>query len=137
MKIGLPQFDESPADPVLASLFRRLRQTVDTLERVFSRININGPLIIGGGQTIEKHMSATTTWDPGNLAAGGTETKTVTVTGAALGDEVTCSFSLSLQGMQLTGYVSAANTATCVLYNCTAGALDLASGTLRASVWRH
>jgi hypothetical protein len=43
---------------------------------------------------------------------------------------VNASFSLSLGGLMMTAYASAANTATVVLFNPTAGAIDLASGTL-------
>ena len=74
------------------------------------------------------------TYDPPNLLALGTTTTTVTVTGAALGDYATCSFSLSSAGVMMTAYVSAANTVTVVLFNPTAGAIDLASGTLRCMV---
>lgn len=78
--------------------------------------------------------SGTATWDPGSVNAGAQTTTTVTVTGASLGDAALASFSLDLQGMQLTGYVSAANTVTVVLQNGTAGAIDLSSGTLTARV---
>jgi hypothetical protein len=74
------------------------------------------------------------TWDPGSIAAGAVETTTVTVTGAAMGDAVIVSLGASLAGMTLTGYVSAADTVTVVLKNETAGAVDLASSTLRAEV---
>jgi hypothetical protein len=75
------------------------------------------------------------TWDPPNVAAAGSTTTTVTVTGVALGDPVTrLSFSLDLQGQTLTGYVSAADTVTVVLFNSTAGALNLGSGTLYVAV---
>jgi hypothetical protein len=74
------------------------------------------------------------TYDPPNLAAAGTTTTTVTVTGAALGDYAACSFSLTSAGIMMTAYVSAANTVTVVLFNPTAGAIDLGSGTLRCMV---
>jgi hypothetical protein len=90
-----------------------------------------------GGTQITKHLSATTTWDPTNLIAGAQTSTTITVTGAALGNTVAVGFSLDLQLMQLTGYVSSANTVTVVLQNGTAGAIDLGSGTLRADVWQH
>lgn len=80
--------------------------------------------------------TGTATWNPASVAAGAQTTTTVTVTGAKLGDRVDVSFSLDLQGQQLTGYVSAANTVTAVLRNGTAGAIDLASGTLRARIRR-
>ena len=81
-------------------------------------------------------VTGTTTWDPGNLIAAAQETKDITVTGAALGDSVIVSFSLALQGMQLTGSVESANVVTAVLKNSTLGAINLASGTLKAHVWK-
>ena len=75
------------------------------------------------------------TYDPGSLTTNTGATTTVTVTGAALGDYVEgISFSLDLQGISLTGYVSAADTVSARFQNGTAGTLDLASGTLRAKV---
>jgi hypothetical protein len=80
-------------------------------------------------------LQGTATYDPGSLADGAGVTTTVTVTGAALGDYVEgLSFSLDLQGITLTGYVSAADTVAVRFQNETTGALDLASGTLRAKV---
>lgn len=77
---------------------------------------------------------ASTTWDPANVAAAASVTTTVTVPGATLGDYVHVSFSLSLQGLILTGYVSAATTVTVVLFNPTGGGVNLGSGTLRVYV---
>jgi len=76
------------------------------------------------------------TYDPPNLADGAGISTTVTVTGAALGDFVLASFSLDLQGITLTGYISAANTVTVRLQNESGGAIDLASGTLRMLVFK-
>ena len=116
---------------------RDLFQFLRLLESLFSKIRIDDVIIIGGGTPILKHLSETKTWDPPNVGNGAQTTTTVTVTGAALGDEVVCSFNKDLQGMRLTGYVSATDTVTVVLRNDTGGAIDLASGTLRASVWQH
>lgn len=89
------------------------------------------------GQTRDMIVKAILTgskaWDPASVAAAGNTTTTVTVTDAAVGDQVSVGFGLTLQGMILTGYVSAANTVTVVLYNPTAGAIDLGSSTLRAT----
>lgn len=130
MKANLPQ---PPAD------YNQnwARELLHDLEQLFQKIRIDGAVIIGGGQPITKHLSTTATWDPVNLVAGAQATTVVTLTGAALGDEVTCSLNLDLQGMQLTGYVSVVDTVTVVLRNETAGAINLASGTLRVSVWQH
>jgi hypothetical protein len=75
-------------------------------------------------------IDATETYDPPSLAAGaiGAE-RTVTVTGAALGDYVKVAFSLDTQGIELIGRVSAADTVKYFPRNPTAGVLDLASGT--------
>jgi hypothetical protein len=80
-------------------------------------------------------LTGSKTYDPGSLADGVGETTTVTVTGAALGDYAEASFSLDLAGLQLTAYVSAADTVTVRFQNETgAGPVDLGSGTLRARV---
>ena len=102
-----------------------------------SNIVTNGTMTIGNGTAIAKHLSGTVTYDPASIANGAQQTTTVTVTGAALGNTVVASFTLDLQGIQLTGYVSAANTITVIFQNNTGGAIDLASGTLRADVWQH
>lgn len=77
-------------------------------------------------------LIGTATYDPPSLAAGSTTSTTVTVTGATLGMGVVLSFSLDLQGIELYGNVSAANTVTAWMKNQTGGTLDLASGTLKA-----
>lgn len=83
---------------------------------------------------LRRTLTNTKTWDPASIADGDNATTTVTVQGAELGDHAEASFSLSLALLQLTAYVSAANTVTVVLSNTTGGAIDLASGTLRATV---
>ena len=80
--------------------------------------------------------AVTATWDPGSVANGAKVSTTVTVTGAALGDFVLVSFSLDLQEMDLSGSVSATDTVEVVLGNLTGAALDLGSGTLKASVFK-
>jgi hypothetical protein len=79
-------------------------------------------------------LKATATWNPASVSAGQSVTTTVTVTGASLGDFTMASFSLSLAGLVLNSYVSAANTVTAVLSNPTSAAIDLASGTLAVLV---
>jgi hypothetical protein len=76
-------------------------------------------------------------FDQASLAtgAGAAGQATVTVTGAALGDVVVgISASVDLQGLQVTGYVSAANTVVLRFRNDTGGAVDLASATYRVIV---
>jgi hypothetical protein len=80
-------------------------------------------------------LTGSKTFDWASLASGATPlTTTVTVTGAALGDVARASMSVTLQGIELSAYVSATDTVTCVLRNDTGGAIDLASATLRAWV---
>jgi len=79
---------------------------------------------------------ATVTWDPGSIAVGASTTQTITVSGAAFGDFVAVSCSISLAGLTLTGYVSGVNSVVLVLANLTAGAVDLSSATFRAIVTR-
>jgi hypothetical protein len=73
-------------------------------------------------------------YDPPSIAVSSAVTTTVTVARAALGDYARASFSLDLQGIVLTAWVSAANTVSVRFQNGTAAAIDLASGTLRARV---
>lgn len=78
------------------------------------------------------------TFNPASLADGEGTTTTVTVTGALLGDMVEAvSFSLDLQGISVTAYVSAADTVSVRFQNESGGVLDLSSGTLRAVVHRY
>jgi len=83
------------------------------------------------------NLVGTATYDPGSLADGAGVSTNVTVTGAALGDIVVTSFSLDLQGITLSSYVSSANTVTVRFQNESGGVLDLASGTLKSVVIRN
>jgi len=82
-------------------------------------------------------LNGSATYDPPSLADGAGTTTTVTVTGAAVGDFALASFSLDLQGISVTAYVSSANTVAVRLQNESGGVLDLSSGTLRARVWKQ
>lgn len=89
-------------------------------------------IIYGSADTV---LYGSTTFNPADLTDGTGETATVTVTGAGLGDFVEAvSFSLDLQGISLTAYVSATNTVSVRFQNETGGNLNLASGTLRVIV---
>lgn len=75
-------------------------------------------------------------YDPANLVDGAGVTTTVTVTGASLGDYAHASFSLDLQGITLTAWVSSSNTVSVRFQNESGGAIDLGSGVIRARVVR-
>lgn len=80
-------------------------------------------------------LSASATWDPGNVADGEMVSQDVTVTGAALGDFAIASFSLDVSDLVLDANVTAADTVTVTLTNDGIGAgVDLGSGTLRVRV---
>jgi hypothetical protein len=137
MKINFPYFDNVFNGVRLSDLGTQLRDLVRSLEIAFNQININGELIIGGGTKIVKHLSASATWNPANLANGAQQYTDVTVTGAMSGDEVTVSFTQPLQGIIQWGEVVSSNTVRVYHRNETGAGIDLASGTVRASVWRH
>lgn len=88
----------------------------------------------GGISALPTSFTGSATFDPGSLIDAAGVTTTVTVTGAALGDFALASFSLDLQGITVTAYVSAANTVAVRFQNETGGTIDLLSGTLSARV---
>lgn len=76
----------------------------------------------------------TATVDPASVATQVTGTDAITVNGVVLGDHV-ISKGFAVTGseaaMAITAYVSAANTVTILYSNNTAGAIDLATGTVK------
>ena len=102
------------------------------------RTNATANLALSGsnnvaGDNVDAYIGSAT-FDPTSLADGAGQTTTVTVTGAALGDYAEASFSLNLQGITVTAWVSAADTVSVRFQNESGGLLDLASGTLKARV---
>jgi len=86
----------------------------------------------GGSIDFEPYaVYGSTTYNPSSLADGDGVTTTVTCTGADLGDFTSTSFSLDLQGITVTSWVSSANTVSVRFQNESGGVLDLGSGTLR------
>ena len=81
-------------------------------------------------------IQGTLTYDPPSLTTGTQTTTTLTMTGVSLGDFAFVSFSVSLQGLKVWAYVSAADTVTVVFRNDTGATVDLASGTIRVRVGR-
>lgn len=82
-------------------------------------------------------VSWTETFDAGSVAAGSYEAEDITVPGAAVGDFVLCTLSsIVTNDMMISGHVSAADTVKCILFNPTAGAIDLGSGTLGVLVFK-
>ncbi len=80
-------------------------------------------------------LTGSKAYNPPNLIALATTTTTISVPGATLGMAAEASFSLDLTGLLLTAYVDSANSVTAVLLNPTAGAIDLANGTIHGYAW--
>lgn len=74
--------------------------------------------------------------DPASLADGVGETRTVTITGAAVGDFVMFAPAIDIAGISITGYVSAANTVSFRIQNESAGTLDIATSNWNILVLR-
>jgi len=116
----------APASDETALWLRVNRAGTSTL----SRVSIGAAGSAGGAL-----LTGSKTYDPPSLDDGDGTTTTVTVTGAALGDFVTSvSFSLDIQSLIVTGWVSAADTVSVLFQNETGATVDLGSGTLRVLV---
>jgi putative cofactor-binding repeat protein len=77
-------------------------------------------------------LEGSVVWDPASLAAGATVTSAaITCTGVEVGDYVQVAPPYTLQGIIATAYANAGNSVIIVLFNPTAGAIDLGSGTWR------
>lgn len=109
--------------------------TTLTMHRTANRTNTGVQLwnakLLPHGVKADAYM----TYDPASLADGDGVTATVKCRGAALGDNVSAAFSLDLQGIMLTAWVSAANVVSVRFQNETGGIIDLGSGTLKVSVF--
>lgn len=93
--------------------------------------------LIGIHSVAVGQVAWTETWNPGAIAAAGYEAEDVTVPGAAVGDFVMASLTTMVTNdMMLTAHVSAADTVKVILFNPTAGSIDLGSGTLAVIVFK-
>ena len=83
----------------------------------------------------DAHLTGSATLDFGSIAADDEEELTITVTGANVGDSVSLGAPAAIEsGLVWVGFVSAADTVTVRVRNTTAGAIDPASATWKASV---
>lgn len=108
-------------------------QAFNQLVRASTTAVNDGTAVIRNGYSGEK------THDFPSLAVGAQQTTTVTVTGVttAMRGKVLVSVSVDQAGVDLFGYISAADTVTVVQRNDTAGAVDWASATLHVDVLVH
>lgn len=96
---------------------------------------LNGtPATQGDGNVVGIDLSASAVYDPPSLADGAGITTTVACAGAVLGDFALASFSLDLQSITVTAWVSAAAVVSVRFQNESGSVIDLASGTLRVKV---
>lgn len=90
------------------------------------------------GTPIRTHRSVTAAWNPGAITNGTAVSTTVTVTGAAVGDNVRASYDQTLaDGMILSAQVTGAGTVTVSIFNATAGSLTPTSGNVRVDWWAN
>ena len=85
------------------------------------------------------NLKGSTTWDPSSVSSLSSTTTTLTITGAALGDNVTVS---KLSGTYSNGevydaFVSATNTITIRLNNVSGGSFDITSDTFNVIVHKY
>jgi hypothetical protein len=117
----------------------QLRNNANNADASATCLNLtaSGTLRVGGGTVVASILSATATLDFGSIGSNGTETLTITVTGAVAGDSVFLGVPAGLDaGLIFCASVTAANTVTVRMHNSSGGSVDPASGTFRATVIR-
>jgi hypothetical protein len=94
---------------------------------------------LGSGAYINlTYLDANAVYDPPSVANGAQTTTTVAVPGAVFGDFVLPpSLSISAAGMEVSGFISAADVVTLIYQNTSGGALDLASHTVYVRVMKR
>lgn len=102
---------------------------------VTSSAGLAGTTLNLGGATVTDFLTATATLDYGSILAAGNEDKTITVTGAAVGDTVAIALPATvLGGAIFNGWVTASDTVTIRCNNAGSIAIDPASATYRATI---
>lgn len=90
----------------------------------------------GGGLNFSKLLAGSATLDFPSIAANGSQSLTITVTGAVSGDAAIASPPATLNAnLSFVAYVSAADTVTIRIHNNTGGAIDPASATWKVTVF--
>jgi hypothetical protein len=105
-------------------------------ENIMARTTFSGPVvstngfIAGSGATITKVLSGSASLNFGSISAVSQADLTITVTGAAVGDEVMMALPAApAAGLVFNAFVSAANTVTIRASNITASPVDPAAAT--------
>jgi hypothetical protein len=130
MKVNLGRYENA-----------ELRELTRLLEIAFNRIRIDDALIVGGGTTIRKHLSAVRAEvEAADYSANPVvdfATFTITVEGAAAGDAVFASPSGDPGDLVWSAYVSAADEVTVAVANVTGSNVTPTTRDWRASVWQY
>lgn len=95
---------------------------------VYYQVAANNFIVLLIGNLSANQASAT--YDPPSLASGVQQSTTITMSGAALGDVISCSFNRDLNGTRIWAEATSANTVTVYHRNDTGATVDLVSGTL-------
>ena len=96
--------------------------------------SLNG-FIAGDGNTITKVLSGSASLNFGSIGAAAQADLTLTITGAAVGDEVVMALPAApAAGLIFNAFVSAADTVTIRASNITAAPIDPAAATFGATV---
>jgi len=98
-------------------------------------------LVIGGGTSISRHLSDTTSLTFGAIGANSCGDQAMTVTGAVDGDTVSLGIPDALANASSTitfmGWVSAADTVSVRLCQTASTAGTFSAATVRADIWQH
>jgi len=99
--------------------------------------SVNAVSLHINGNALPTILTGSNTLDFGSIASLGLEDLTITVTGAAVGDEVALGLPAApTSGIIFNTFVSAADTVTVRAHNYTAGAIDPASATYSVRVFQ-
>lgn len=94
-------------------------------------------LASGVKQYVRGELIGSAVYDASSLIDGAGITTTVPVAGATLGDFALASLNIDVAGISVAAWVSATNVVSVRLQNESGGTLDLASGTIRAMVFKR
>ena len=129
LKVTYPTWQEA-----VRSIVTQLLNFTGTSNTWTQEQSLDGGLSVNGSK-VTNILTATATLDYGSIAAGAVAELTITVTGAVANDSVLVGPPTTLNtGLIVSGFVSAADTVTVRVFNGTAGAIDPASSTWRATV---
>lgn len=131
----------TPADQRIAAVPVFVQASQPTIDKWLWIRESDGQIVYNDGTgpvTLSPSIKVSTAWNPASVADGAMVSQSVTVAGAALGDQAVAAFSLALPaGMMLTAAVTAANTVVVTLFNKSGSVQDLAAGTLYIRTFAH